>query len=626
MVIMRYVLLFLLLLTNLGSGEVAAASGLFKQEPNPSTAADGQSQSSPLQAAQQHGGFLPVDKAFKLYAWREQGKAWIGFKIHPGYYLYKGRLHLTASNGDERLGQPELPPGSPKNDRYMGQVRVYHHQLVFAAPITRAPSDNLKVTLDYQGCAEKGLCYAPEQRELTLTPGSRPAELAPPQQDNGAQAEDDTHDHTASQAVPVAGQHQVSPWQLGLLFLAGIGLVFTPCVLPMLPIVSALVVGQTASSRRALWLSSCYVFGMIVIYTALGLLLGLLGSSLNLQARMQSPWIVIPFAVLFVVLALFTKEWLRLPSLGTGSKLTQLEERFRQMGPLGLTVAGGLSTLIVSPCLSAPLAGVLGYISTTGNAVGGALSLLALGLGMGIPLILVCVFGSGVLPKRGAWMERVRSLCALALLAVALWLVSAWLPGSLVLALDAFLIMAAALYLGLLQGSTPVLLRAFALSALVWGLCCMVGAALGHHNPFAPLKGEATLHTPAQDSPSTVSRVPQFKRVTSLAQLDQAVATAASHNRAVMVDVYADWCVACKDMEASVFPQPAIAQALQHFTLIRYDVTKNSRDSRALLERYGLYGPPTLLFFNNGQELPASRLQGEPSSEQLKTVLERLSS
>ncbi|WP_051464816.1 protein-disulfide reductase DsbD [Carnimonas nigrificans] len=627
---MRYLFSLLLMLATLLALPLSHADSLFQQDPLPGSAKSNPANASPSSFAggsAQHSDFLPVDQAFKLHSWRDQDNVWIGIEIHPGYYLYRDRIHLKAADNDLTLGDPELPAGEFKSDRFMGDVSVFHQQLVFHAPIKQRNGEAPKVTLDYQGCAEKGLCYAPEHRTLTVDPGPRPALFDQPRASSAtppaASGSEAPSSSATADSAPASTSSSVSAWQLLLLFFAGAGLVLTPCVLPMLPIISALIVGQNASLKRALLLSGCYVAGMVITYAALGMVVGLIGGGLNLQAHMQSPWVVVPFALLFVLLALFTNEWIRLPNTGWGQRTAALEERYRQMGPVGLVVAGAVSTLVVSPCLSAPLAGVLTYLSTTGNALSGALSLLALGLGMGIPLMLVSVFGSRIVPRRGAWMERVRNLCALALLAVALWLVDGWLPAALVLGGNAVLMLAAALYLGAFEHKAPHLLRAVALMLAGWALCCLVGAAMGNGDPLKPLAMAAPSTAPASNE-ATPAQKPDFTTLSSIDQLDREIAQAAQQGRPVMVDLYADWCVACKAMEADLFTRPDVANALGKVTLIRFDVTDNSEDARRLLKRYGLYGPPTLLFFSDDKERRDLRLQGEPSAEQLIEAINKI--
>ncbi len=583
------------------------ASSLFTEDANPQGAmSDLASESAgPRTFDGERDGFLPVDRAFRLHAWREGERVWFGAEIEPGYYLYRHRIAVSSDQPDVILGEPALPVGEFKSDPYMGDVNVFHQRLEFSVPLERAPASGaLQLTLEYQGCAEAGLCYPPERRTFAVDFGERPAVFDAPLPAEPATA-------------PAQRDDGISLWRLGLLFLAGLGLTFTPCVLPMLPIVSALVVGRAPSRRRALALSCCYVGGMVAAYTLLGLVIGLLGAGFNLQGRLQSPWVVVPFAAVFVLLAAWTLDWLRPPSTGFGNRISALEERLRRLGPGGLILAGAVSTLIVTPCLSAPLAGILAYLSTTGNAAHGALALFVLGLGMGVPLILVCVFGASILPNRGMWMERVRMLCAIALLGVALWLVSTWLPGSLVLCGWGVLGIATALALGALESTTAPLLRALALALALWSGACVIGAAMGQNDPLRPLAGVGSERSMA------ATEAPSFATITRLDELDAAAARAREAGRPLLVDLYADWCVSCKRIEAELFPRAEISALLEGFERVRFDLTDDSEDARGLLSRYGLFGPPTLLFFDASGERGDLRVQGEPSASSLKAALER---
>ncbi|MDH4573647.1 thiol:disulfide interchange protein [Salinicola acroporae] len=407
---------------------------------------------------------------------------------------------------------------------------------------------------------------------------------------------------------------------LGLFFLAGLGLTFTPCVLPMLPILTAIIVGQNARRGRALALSASYVAGMAVTFTLLGTLMGIFGASLNLQARLQSGWVLIPFALLFALfaIAMFGAFDLRLPS-AIGQRVDAWQNRLQRSGPAGLAAAGALSVLVVSPCVSAPLAGALVFISTTGETLGGALALLALALGMGAPLILVGTFGGQWLPRTGAWMQGVKAVFGVMLLGVAIWLIERLLPGPVGLLLWGALTLGCALALGALDmratAGWPRARQAAGWALLVWGTAMIWGAAQGGGDPLQPLAG-----TDAQAA-DKVAR-PAFQTVDDLDRLEAALASARAAGRPVMVDVSADWCISCKVMEQRVFPASPVADRLADFMLIRADVTRNVAASRDLLDHYGLFGPPGLLFFAGGKELRDARIQGEIDAPALASHLE----
>ncbi|WP_162617947.1 protein-disulfide reductase DsbD [Salinicola halophilus] len=663
------------------------------------------SQSSDDTATQPRGSadFLPVDRAFQAYAWRQDGRLYVGLRSRPGYYLYRHRLDVVVDE-PASLGALDLPPGTFKRDPYLGDVHVFHDDVVISAPLSidagpstdagpsidaaasgnAANDEGVTITLAFQGCAEAGLCYPPERWQLTARPGAAPAAFtdassqaqsspllsqaetsggvttATPQADPiagssvandpfgggrdaslGASSSSGFGDvstasrpadgaaKTNARALTTASTPSAAPPEfaasnlrfesllddgiglatLGIFFLAGLGLTLTPCVLPMMPILASIIVGQNAGRRRALGLSLSYVAGMAVTFTALGTLMGVFGASLNLQARLQSPWVLLPLALLFTLfaVAMFGAFDLRLPR-ALSQRADAWQDRLKRSGPLGLAVTGALSVLVVSPCISAPLAGALVFISTTGDTLGGALALLALALGMGLPLVLVGGFGARWLPRAGAWMNGVKTLFGVALLAVAIWLLARLLSDPLTLVLWGTLSLGIAMALGALDTRTPDgwprVRQALGWLALAWGVALVWGGAQGNHDPLRPLAG-------AETPTSTPSSRLDFETVTTPAQLDAALQAAYDAGRPVMVDVSADWCISCQVMEHRVFPAPSVAGRLADFVLIRADVTANSDASRALLSRYDLFGPPGLLFFVEGRERRGARIQGE---------------
>ncbi|GAB2796337.1 protein-disulfide reductase DsbD [Halomonas shantousis] len=587
--------------------------------------------------------FLPVNQAFQASTWRDESRVYVGFRNAEGYYLYRHQFALESRDDGVKLGDISLPPGEFKQDEFLGEVHVFYGQVVLSAPIdnSRAASVHdtpIPIRVTFQGCADAGLCYPPEHLQLTALPGSPPADFANARP-VGAETSAGTVESRAPMASPASSaspkQLPLSedgrfrslldtghlPVMLGLFFLAGLGLTFTPCVLPMIPILSSIIVGQRASRRRAFMLSASYVAGMSVTYALVGILMGLFGAGLNLQARLQSPWILIPFALLFVAfaLAMFGAFNLRLPAR-LATRVDGWQARLQRSGPLGLAAAGALSVLVVSPCVSAPLAGALMFISTTGQAGVGAGALFVMALGMGVPLMLVGTLGSTLLPHAGAWMNGVKSAFGVLLLAVAIWLVERLLPGPSVLLLWGALAIGTALALGALtlhppQG-WPRVRQAGGIMLLIWGIALVWGAAHGAHDPLRPLAGVAT------SSHTATPTKPAFTAVTTSAELDAQLALAGE--RPVFVDVSADWCISCKLMERDVFPAPEVADRLDSFVLIRADVTDNTPDSRALLARFGLFGPPSLLFFHRGKELESARIQGEIQREALAKHLDQV--
>jgi thiol:disulfide interchange protein DsbD len=403
--------------------------------------------------------FLPVREAFQPSAWHDGDTLFVGFENAGGYYLYRHRFAVEAS--DIALGEPDLPPGEAKSDEFLGDVNVFYDRVVFEVPLERRASGPLAFTLTYQGCADAGLCYPPERVDMQAAEGSPPAAFVDwAGEATGSKATIANEDLDAPRSEDgrfsaLMGDASL-PVVLGLFFLAGLGLTFTPCVLPMVPILSSIVVGQEPSRRRAFLLSSSYVAGLALTYAVVGVLMGLFGAGLNLQAHLQSAPVLITFAILFglLALAMFGAFELKLPPRLAG-RIDAWQERTRNSGPGGLALAGALSVLVVSPCVSAPLAGALVFISTTGDAIMGGSALLALGLGMGMPLLLVGTLGTTMLPRTGSWMTGVRIAFGILLLGVAIWLVERLLPPAAALLLWGALAIGSALALGAMTVNQP---------------------------------------------------------------------------------------------------------------------------------------------------------------------------
>lgn len=567
---MRALLFLLTLLLTL-----PAAAGLF-DAPRP-TAALGLDGQRPSQQ------FLPVDQAFRLEQRRDaEGRAQVRFIIAEGYYLYRQRFAFDADPG--LLTAPvALPPGEPKHDEWFGDVQVYYAGVDIPLPLAPDRGGQIKVT--YQGCADRGLCYPPETRTLAIT---GPAAAS-----------------AASQAVAAPTPEPVGWNRILLAFLAGLGLTFTPCVLPMLPIVSAVVLAGKARPGRGLLLALAYVVPMALSFAALGALMGVFGASLNLQAQLQSAWVLVPFAALFALfaLAMFGLFELRLPA-ALRERLEQLASGTRGGSLGGAATLGVLSSLIVSPCVSAPLAGLLLYISSTADWLGGGLALFALGLGMGAPLILIAAGGGALLPRSGAWLVGMRNAFGVLLLAVALWLLERLLPGPLALAAWGLLAAGVGLFLGALEfvpkPPRQRLSQLAGLALVVYGAAAGIGALRGASDPLRPL-GDAAV-------PAVAARAEVMRSLSDPA----ALASSLGSGRPLLVDVYADWCISCKLIEREVFGNPEIQAQLRDFTLIRFDMTQSTREQRQWLEQHGLFGPPAILFYDaRGREQGKARIVGE---------------
>lgn len=433
-----------------------AAAGLFDNRP-----------SATLGGLNNSADFLPVREAFRLSlvsTTPEQLK--LRFVAEPGYYLYRHRFQFKANDASVVVGNAKLPAGEQKNDEYFGEVEVYYGVLDVELPLQNPNNRPFTLQVTYQGCADKGLCYPPETESLQI--GDPPKPATPLTDANGARNDDSA----------------LSWRSVALFFLAGLGLTFTPCVLPMLPILSGVVLrGQTGSVRSFL-LSLAYVLPMAGGFAVLGALMGIFGAELNLQARLQSPWILVPFALFFVAfaLAMFGLFELRLPQV-LSHRLDRLAGSAKGGSFIGAALLGTVSSLLVSPCVSAPLAGALLYISASGDALGGGLKLFALGLGMGTPLILFATGGSALLPRSGPWMVSVRNIFGVLLLAVAVWMLERVLPGPIALALWGLLAGGAALFLGTLEftpkTSRQKLAQLLGLALMVYALSAWVGALQG---------------------------------------------------------------------------------------------------------------------------------------------------
>lgn len=575
--------------------------------------------SSPFGGA---GDFLPVDEALAFSDASDGNRLTLTWTVADGYYLYRDRIRVTPATDGVTLGTPSFSaPGEVTEDDYFGTVTVFRQPVTASVPVTLPEgASEATVRVTYQGCAEAGLCYPPQTREVLFYPGDGAATAAA-ETASGSGSGSALPENTES-ATGLAGLlSRQSLWVVaGLFFLLGLGLTFTPCVLPMVPIIASLVSGHnTRSTAHALALALAYVFGMSLTYAAAGVITGLLGASFNLQAQLQSPWVLITFAVAFVAfaLAMFDVYELQLPRW-LQDPLNAASHRLSASRLAGLFGIGALSALVVSPCVSAPLAGALLYISTSQDALGGGLALLALGLGMGVPLILVAVGGRRFLPSTGHWMAAVKRFYGVLLMAVAIWLLERLIPAWATLALWALLATVTGVQLGAFEAAHPGWPRtrkALGLVLFAYGLALLAGAVTGARDPLrplAPFTSAAAVALPAGSTKAAGRSESGFERFQSVASLDQRLAQAREEGQPVMLDFYADWCISCKVMERTVFQTPEVRQALAPFATLQIDITDNTPEQQALLNRFSLFGPPAILFYNgDGDELPAQRVLGE---------------
>ena len=547
--------------------------------------------SATLGAVNNSRDFLPVSEAFKLNL-IESTPTNIKLRFVPtdGYYLYQHRFAFKTDPADITLGPVQLPPGEPKHDEYFGDVQVYHGIVDVDVPRPADAQRAFTLVVTYQGCADKGLCYPPETVRLNIE-GTPAASV-------------DTSSASAS----------AWSWrELAIFFLAGLGLTFTPCVLPMLPILSGVVLRGQVGGWRGFSLSLAYVLPMAACFALLGALMGLFGAQLNLQARLQSAWVLVPFALFFAVfaLAMFGVFELKLPR-AISNRLDRVANNTQGGSLWGAAVLGVVSSLLVSPCVSAPLAGALLYISASGDALGGSLKLLVLGLGMGTPLVLVATGGAAWLPKSGPWLVTVKNTIGVLLLGLAVGLLSRVLPGPATLLLIGFLAAGVSLFLGTLEfafkSPRQRLAQLLGLFLLVYALFCWYGALSGQGDPLKPLASPAPVTL--GERAGTTTR--QWQTVNTPAQLDAALAEAKAAGQPVLLDWYADWCISCKVIEHEVLNNPRVLDLLSGYRLVRFDITASNPEQRALLDRYQLFGPPALMFFGkNGSEISDQRVIGE---------------
>ncbi|MGE5153663.1 MAG: protein-disulfide reductase DsbD [Bdellovibrio bacteriovorus] len=550
--------------------------------------------------------------------------------IAPETYLYADKVELLLEQAPETaLGPFQLPAGEIKKDSILpdgstGDVEVFHNRIDLSVPLIRGSTAPTEVTLvaKFQGCAERGICYPPQTQRVTLSlPEALAAAVLP-----AARAAESVS-ATAGAAEPmVSEQDQIAEvlkggnlWLIVAAFFGfGLLLAFTPCVFPMIPILSGIIAGQGPSitTRKAFTLSVVYVLAMALTYTVAGVLAGLFGA--NLQAAFQNPWILSLFALVFVALALsmFGFYDLQLPS-SLQSKLAELSNKQEGGTLIGVAIMGLLSALIVGPCVAPPLFGALIYISQTGDAVLGGVALFALSLGMGAPLIAIGTSAGKLLPRAGAWMDAVKAVFGVLLLAVAILLLERILPAAVAMILWGLLLICSAVYLGALsqlpEGASGwrKLWKGLGVFLLIYGALMVLGAAAGGKDTIQPLRGLAV-----GGAGGAGTEHPAFKRIKTVADLDRELAAAAG--KPVMLDFYADWCVSCKEMERYTFSDATVIQEMGRFVLLQADVTANDVADQALMQgRFGIPGPPAMLFFDsNGKELRNFRLVGfKPAAE-----------
>ena len=557
----------------------------------------------------------------------------VRYVIAKGYYLYRDKFRFTLEPAALNGGSAQLPPGQLKKDEFFGETTVYRDEVRIRLPVNAAGGiDRAVLTAVSQGCADVGVCYVPVEQKADLRLAAAGSATS---SGDGAMSRLFSGAGTAAQspaATPAKGEDDLiadlfhgEAWLLILSFFGfGLLLSFTPCVLPMVPILSGIIIGQGSRMTRmhSLLLSAAYVLGMAMTYALAGVAAGLSGALLS--AALQNPWVLGAFAAVFVALALsmFGFYELQLP-IALQSRLAGASGRLHGGHYTGVFVMGALSALIVGPCVAAPLAGALLYISQSGSAVLGASALFAMALGMGVPLLVVGGSAGALLPKTGPWMETVKRFFGVMLLAVAIYLVSPVLPVTAQMLAWAALLVFTGIYLRAIDPLPPAaagfarLSKGVGVIALVAGIAFVIGALSGSRDVLQPLSGLRGTAAGAPGGPGVA-----FQRVANIAELDAAIA--AANGKTLMLDFYADWCVSCKEMERYTFTDPAVQTRLAGMVKIQADVTANTAEHKELLKRFRLFGPPGIVFFDPaGREIQGLRVIGFQAAGKFAAVLDQ---
>jgi len=582
-------------------------------------------------------GFLDPEDAFRLKAEYTGSRSLVlDWEIAEGYKLYRDQVKVILKSGKADLHVPDLPSGESVKDPSTGDESVvYHKQLHVEVPVSGAPGI-FTVKVVYQGCSEAGLCYPPFTRIVTVDPAKPGLLKVVGDPESGGFGGFSVTEDAAVDTALAAGKdddfflaqttlESRSLLKISFVFLLfGLLLAFTPCILPMIPILSSIIVGDGCYGRgRSFMLSVAYSLGMALVYTLLGIAAGL--AAKGLAGALQQPWVLVLFSILLVVLALsmFDVYQLQIPGF-MQSGIAKTCGRLKGGQIAGVFFMGALSALIVGPCVAAPLAGTLVYISQTRDIVIGGLALFSMAMGMSVPLLLVGLSAGTLLPKAGAWMNGVKYLFGLMLIAVAVWMVSPVLPGPMVLLLWGAFAILCGVFLRVFDSlpEKPSIAmkfgKALGLTMLIIGILQLAGAAAGGTNPLEPL---SPFRARSAASQSGEAEPAKFAAIRTEAELDAALASA---DKPVMLDFYADWCVSCKELEHFTFSDPAVRKQLDRMTLLKVDVTANTPDDKALMKRFSIFGPPALIFFDqSGSEIPGSRVVGFVEADSFYDHLER---
>jgi len=548
-------------------------------------------------------------------------------------YLYRDKIKISMIDGDgHALGAISVPRGKKKTDEFLGPTEVIYGQVNVSIPVISEPgaSSQFILSYQYQGCVEDRICYPPVTKYLAVEASEGLIQVVNEISDTGSMPQvAAASTDTGQTQAPVSEQDQFAQLLkdesllliIGLFFLAGIGLTFTPCVFPMIPILSSIIAGQgsTITTGKAFTLSLVYVLSMASTYAVVGAIVGYYGAAFNIQIWFQDPVILSVFAAIFVLLALsmFGFYELQMPN-AIQSRLTAISSSQQGGTLIGVGLMGLFSAIIVGPCITAPLVGALIFISQTQDWQLGGLALFALGLGMGVPLILVGTSAGKLLPRAGGWMDTVKAVFGVVMLAVAIWLLERFLPVSFTMTLIAALLIGSSIYMGALDSLGQAasgwqrFFKSIGLLILIYGIAYLIGAAAGSHDLIQPLRGLAATSGATQQAEQHVV----FRQIKGSQGLQLALADSTRQNRESMLDFYADWCISCKEMEKYAFTHPEVLAALREVATLQADVTDNDRIDTELMSSLGIYGPPAILFFDaNGEEIRHRRVVGEMSGE-----------
>lgn len=567
---------------------------------------------------------IPAEQAFQFSATAKDYQTIIGiWDIKPGYYLYRDRIHFFPLNPQhDRLGQPLWPPAdAEKNYPDFGPLAVYTGHLEIPVPILGNGNNTILIKVHYQGCSEAGFCYPPVTKTVQINlAGNYLQPTLPvtidvaPNLDTPRNIQILTTAPTQNKISQLLTQHNIVAILIGF-FIFGLLLSLTPCVLPMIPILSSIIVGQSQVKHpRAFGLSCAYVLGMAITYAIAGIIFGYLGGTV--QAAFQKPWIIVLFSIIFILMALslFGFFTLQLPKK-LQNALYLVSNRQRSGTYIGAAVMGCLATLILSPCVTPPLVGVLSYISQSGNAALGGVSLFVMGIGMGVPLLIIGAFSAKLLPNAGPWMNKIKNFLGVLMLAIAIWMLARILPGLVTMILWAIFVIGVGISIGALTTAKTVgavIKKIIGLLLFIYGIVLIIGAISGSTDPWRPLN--LLTHQGSNPTHATL----HFITVKTVDDVKQQLQLAKSQHQAVMLDFYADWCISCKQMDQFTFSNHQVQQALSKFRLLRADVTANDSEDQSLMRAFQVVAPPTLLFFNTqGEEVAPARIVGEMSATQL---------